>query len=175
MNLKHLYLSLMTLKGLNTKSDSQDFFFLYPVLQFLPSENKIFKITQLHVLCLSDSFLCGPLLSDQLHICCLITAPRTYCLRTGGRLMMCQWIAPTRVAVLRSSLSYSTARTRQAVRLQTLRQPHARLGTWWLGLVCMVFDHSGFQPGLPSWAVGMFQEGRVEVERPLEAQALKSC
>ena len=32
MNLKHLYLNLMTLKGLNTKSDSQDFFFLYPVL-----------------------------------------------------------------------------------------------------------------------------------------------
>ena len=58
--------------------------------------------------------------------------------------MMCQWIVPTRVAVLLSSLSYSTARTRQAVRLQSLRQPHACLGTWWLGLVCMVFDHSGF-------------------------------
>ena len=55
MNLKHLYLDLMTLKGLTTKSDSQDFFFLYSVLQFLPSENKIFKIIQLLVWCLIHS------------------------------------------------------------------------------------------------------------------------
>lgn len=114
MNLKHLYLNLMTLQGLNTKSDSQDFFFLYPVLQFLPSGNKIFKIIQLLVLCLSDSFLCGLLLSVQLHICCLINPPRTSCLKTGGHLMMCQWIEPTRTAVLLSCLSYSAARTRQA-------------------------------------------------------------
>lgn len=61
-----------------------------------------------------DSFLCGLLLSDQLRICCLINTPRTYCLTAGGHLMMRQWTLPTRMAVLLSCLSYSTARTRQA-------------------------------------------------------------